>query len=234
MKRAVFLASVIVALVMVGPASAAIVLDFSTGDAGAGGAIVVVNSTSAHTASGAASAVPIDLLTVTGTAGYDGAYDVIGTATGSLESNVGAFTFDTAAGPGQFATVVGGITCAGLLAPNLACSATDITNGKVLVPLGTTLLSTTGAFTGVNVTGFASVQFFAPDSKSSLLLAALGGLANQWGLGAFTLAPGTGNNFTSVSTDIANTQVPEPTSILLLGTVLFGVTHLIRRRARKA
>ena len=233
MKRAVFLASVIVALVTVGPASAAIVLDFSTGDAGNGGQIVVVNSTSAHTASGAGSAIPIDFLTVTGTAGYDGVYDVIGTATGSLEGNVGAFTFDTASGS-QFATVVGGVTCAGLSAANSACSAADITAGKVLVPLGTTLLSTTGAMTGVNVTGFASVQFFAPDSKSSLLLAALGGLANQWGLGAFTLAPGTGNNFTSVSTDIANTQVPEPTSILLLGTVLFGVTHLIRRRARKA
>jgi hypothetical protein len=76
---------------MVMPASAAVILDFSIGDAGQDGGINVASATSFcrhhHRHSDRRDG------------GYNGVYDVIGNADGNLESKVGNLSFSTDAEP---------------------------------------------------------------------------------------------------------------------------------------
>jgi len=228
MRRAIFLAA-IAALFMVRVGKADIILTFSTGDAGTDGGINVISGTQLG-----GSSITIDTLTVTGDGLYDGVYDVIGNANGNLESNVGNLSFNTDPSS-QFITIVGGVVCTAI---NAACSSI----GQVLVADGTTLLQGTGAFTGLALAGTIgnngvfTLDFDAPDSKDPGLLSALGIIGNQWKLHASFIATGTGNAFPVLNSTVANTQVPEPTSLLLFGTsvLLFSITHVIRQRTRRA
>ena len=225
-KRAVFLVGVIGSLLMANVAVAdPLTLTFSTGGAGSSGGIFIYSGTIANGWD-----IAIGALTVAGDGGYDGTYDVIGNVDGSVESDVGNLTFNESA---NTVTIVGGVTCAGLSAPTLACSAEDIANGKVLAPDGSTLLQGTGPFSNVQNTGTATVQFLAPDIKDATLLANLAIAPNQWDLADVDIAPGSGNNFLVASATVVNTHLPEPASVLLFGTVLLGVTHMLRRRNRK-
>jgi hypothetical protein len=80
---------------------------------------------------------------------------------------------------------------------------------------------------------------YGTDVKNSDLLETLG-ISTEWPWGFFGWSlvaenpemPTNGEPSTGVaiSTDIRNTQVPEPTSLLLLGTGLIGLGIIARRR----
>jgi len=229
MKRALLLAGFLALIVMVGPASALVSIDFG-GTPGTHGTIAVTGGNATGTG------ILVNSMTVS----FDGGvtsqvYDVFGTgasATGFTNGSA-VVSFDTSTGA---FTIIGGVCVVNFN----NCSGIAGVDPNVMVSGGTTLVNGTGAVSGLNFSHLTAtnltMEFSEPDQKAAALLNALGiPLSTTFALMNATFQGGstTGSPYNVNSTDINNSQtVPEPTSILLLGSLLVGVTRVVRRRAK--
>jgi hypothetical protein len=193
------------------PAYAVAIIDFGTGDAGSGGTITI----SGGNAIGVA--IPIDSLTVNGTA-FDKVYNLSGTAASSNQDGdlAAALIFDTTQ---NSISIIGGIP-------------------ELFIPDQTVLL--TGTFSSFELQNglfVGSLEGTGPDVKSPLLLRALGLPTDTkfefYGFSIGFNTKGTGSPYTATSTDIINTEVPEPGSLILIGSGLLGLYKGTARSSRR-
>jgi len=197
------------------PMFGAIVIDFEQGSV-TGGTI---------TSAGVGTNIPVDILKVINGASTT-FYDLFGagpsSATDTNLNGSALVNFNTATG---FFQIVGSV-CTTAASTNCPGSATLVAGGTVLVNgTGSACVGTETATT---------LDCREADTKATALLIALGLPTDlHFALMDATFQYTGSSPFNVQSVDIQNVAVPETTSVLLLGTVLFGVAGLIRRRTSK-
>lgn len=208
-KRAAITAGFVAAMLwaVATPARASVLIDFATGLGGAGGTI----TQSGSNVSG--SGILVDNMFVNGAPTGDGNNNIDGTA-----ASIG---FGGTSGVLDFNTSTGAFSIVGSI-PSLGVALQTLLSGTI-----TNFQFSTGSSFTFNASGF--------DTKSPLLLAALGIPTNTpFAFTGFTIGgiANTDGTFKATSTDISNTSVPEPASLLLLGTgLMFARRRILGKSA---